>query len=96
MKRKEILLNLAGFREKREKEFGIIRIGVFGSVARDEMMDASDVDVVVELKQPDLLILAGIRQELEVLLHKRVDIMRYRERMNPFLKKRIDQEAIYV
>ena len=96
MKRHDILHILAGFREMKRDEFGIVRIGVFGSVARDEWVDASDVDVVVELAQPDLLALVGIKQELEGLLHQTVDIVRYRARMNPFLKRRIDQEAVYV
>jgi len=96
MKRNEILRILARFRELKRDEFGIVRLGVFGSVARDEMVDTSDVDIVVELAQPDLLALVGIKQELEELLHQRVDVVRYRDQMNPFLKRRIDQEAIYV
>jgi predicted nucleotidyltransferase len=54
------------------------------------------VDVVVELGQPDLLSLVGIKQELEELLHRPVDVVRYRERMNAYLKRRIEQEAVYV
>ena len=96
MRRDEILQILARFRERKQDEFGIVRIGVFGSVARDEMVDTSDVDVVVELVQPDLLVLVGIKQELEDLLHQPVDVLRYRDQMNPFLKRRIQQEAVYV
>jgi predicted nucleotidyltransferase len=96
MRRDEILQTLASFRERKQDEFGIVRIGVFGSVARGEMAGTSDVDVVVELVQPDLLILIGIKQELEDLLHEPVDVVRYRDQMNPFLKRRIEQEAIYV
>lgn len=96
MKRNQILRVLARFHESKRNEFGIMRIGVFGSVARNEMGDASDVDVVVELAQPDLLALVGIKQELEGLLHQPVDVLRYRARMNPFLKRRIEQDAIYV
>ena len=84
------------FRERRQDEFGIIRLGVFGSVARDRATEASDVDVVVELGQPDLLALVGVKQELEELLHLPTDVARYREGMNPHLKRRIEQEAIYV
>jgi len=54
--------------ETADKEFGIFRIGVFGSVARQEMTEASDVDVVVELDHPDLPILVSIKQEMEELL----------------------------
>jgi predicted nucleotidyltransferase len=96
MDRQEVLNLLARFRDRRQAEFGISRIGVFGSVARQEMTEVSDVDVVVELDHPDLFILVGIKQELEDLLHQQVDIVRYRERMNAYLKHRIEQEAIYV
>jgi predicted nucleotidyltransferase len=96
MKRDDILRTLVRFRDIRQDEFGIVRIGVFGSVARDEITDTSDVDVVVELDRPDLLTLVGIKQELEESLQRSVDVVRYRERMNAHLKRRIEQEAIYV
>lgn len=96
MKRSDILSMIAKFQNLKKDEFGIIRMGIFGSVARDEFNDASDVDVVVELKQPDLLTLIGIKQELEELLQRPVDVVRYREKMNTYLKQRIEQEAIYV
>jgi len=37
-----------------------------------------------------------IKEELEYALDKPVDVIRYRERMNTFLKNRIDREAVYV
>ncbi|GAB4403932.1 MAG: nucleotidyltransferase domain-containing protein [Anaerolineales bacterium] len=96
MTRDDILRVLARFRDTRRDEYGIVRIGIFGSVARGESTETSDVDVVVELAHPDLLLLAGIKQELEELLHRPVDVVRYRERMNPHLKARIQKEALYV
>lgn len=96
MKRSDILRALVRFRDLKQKEFGIVRIGVFGSVARDEITDTSDVDIVVELDRPDLLILVGIKQELEESLHRSVDIVRYREKMNAYLKRRIEHETVYV
>jgi len=92
----EVLQILARFQTRRQDKFGIVRLGVFGSVARDRASEASDVDIVVELERPDLLILVGVKQELEELLHVPTDIVRYREGMNPYLKRRIEQEAIYV
>jgi len=96
MERDNILHTLSRFRDLKQDEFGIVRIGVFGSVIRDELNDASDVDVVVELERPDLLTLVGIKQELEELLRRPVDVVRYRERMNDYLKHRIEREAVYV
>jgi len=96
MSRQEVLETLAQFHQNRRDEFGIVRIGIFGSTARDTASDQSDVDVVVELSEPDLLRLVGIKQELEALLDRPVDIVRYRKRMNHFLKRRIEEEAVYV
>ena len=96
MKRDDILRTLVRFRDIKQDEFGIVRIGVFGSVARDEITDTSDVDVVVKMKKPDLFYMVHIKEELEELYDVKVDIVHYRENMNAFLKKRIDREAIYV
>ena len=96
MEREEVLRAIMSFRDLKQDEFGIVRIGVFGSIARDEITSASDVDIVVELDHPDLFALVGIKQELEELLHRPVDIVRYRKRMNAYLKRQIEQEAVYV
>lgn len=96
MTRKDILQLLAKFQRDRRDEFGIVRLGIFGSTARDQFGDESDVDVVVELAHPDLFALIGIQQELEAVLQRPVDVVRYRENMNAFLKQRIQQEAVYV
>ena len=92
----ELLETLSQFQKSKGAEYQIRRIGVFGSVARNQMTETSDVDVVVELVEPDLFVLVGIKQDLEEILQRSVDIVRYRERMNQFLKQRIEQEAIYV
>jgi len=96
MGRKDILSSIKQFKKKNKTRYHILRIGIFGSAARDEMKADSDVDVVVELAKPDMFAVIGIKQDLEEQLHLPVDIVRYRERMNQFLKKRLDKEAIYV
>lgn len=96
MTRSEVLEKLALFRHNKQAEYRILRIGIFGSAARDHITDRSDVDVVVELAKPDLFAMVGIKQELEELFQRPVDIVRYREKMNPALQHRIRQEAIYV
>jgi len=95
-KRDEIILALRKFKEMNPRKYNIIKIGVFGSAARDDMKEESDIDVVVELTEPDLFKLIGIKQDLEEQFHRPVDIIRYRNNMNTFLKGRIDKEAIYV
>ncbi len=74
----------------------IVRIGLFGSAARGDMGEKSDIDIVVQLKTQDLFDLIGIKLDLEEELRTPVDIVSYWEKMNEFLKKRIDKEAVYV
>jgi uncharacterized protein len=96
MKRNEIIQLLHHDKEQDKEMYQIIQMGVLGSIAKNLMTADSDIDVVVELKKPDLFILIGIKQDLEEQLHKPVDIVRYRDQMNAFLKQRIDQEAVFV
>lgn len=65
MQQKDVLKNLANFQQTKGTEYQIRRIGIFGSAARNQLVDTSDVDIVVELLEPDLLALVGIKQDLE-------------------------------
>jgi predicted nucleotidyltransferase len=94
--REEIISILREFKNEYAEEWGIIALGVFGSVARGKADESSDIDVVVRLQKSDLFMLVGIRNELEERLKLSVDIVTYRDAMNQFLKTRIDREALYV
>lgn len=95
MGKKEIIRILGNYKKEYAERYGILTIGVFGSIARGEGKEDSDVDVVLRIAEPDLFMLAGIKNDLEERLHRSVDIVTYRENMNPFLKKRIDKEVVY-
>ncbi|MCU0858353.1 MAG: nucleotidyltransferase domain-containing protein [Pontiellaceae bacterium] len=96
MNKAETLYILKQFQGEFGLRYGILSLGIFGSLAREASSEASDVDVVVRLKEPNLFTLSRIRIELEERLNRHVDLVSYRERMNPFLKERIQQEACYV
>lgn len=94
--RDKVLETLSQFVKDYGVDFGIERLGVFGSVARGMADDESDVDVVVKMNPPNLFKLSRMRIELEECLNQHVDLVSYRPRMNAFLKERIDQEVSYV
>ena len=96
MAQQSVFEELTRYHKARAAVYGIQKLGVFGSTARGTGESQGDVDIVVELTKPDLLILVGIKQELEDILKRPVDVVRYRENMNQFLKRRIDCEAVYV
>lgn len=92
----QIIEFLHAHRDFFEREFSVEKIGIFGSYARGEASEDSDIDVVVEMKKPDLFYLIGIKQAVEEALGTRVDIVRLRDNMNAALRKRIERDAIYV
>ena len=96
MNNKEILQILKTYKEKAASRYGISRLGLFGSYASGKATEKSDIDIVIELQAPDIFKMVHIREELEELLGRPVDIVRNRKKMNPYLKKHIDKEVIYV
>lgn len=92
----EILELLRQFKAQSAAKYGLRRIGIFGSVARGEQTDQSDVDICYESEPPSLLTLERIQSELEELLGCSVDMIRMRDRMNNRLKQRILNEGIYI
>lgn len=87
---------LSRYKEQNAKNYGILRMGIFGSVARGEQKEGSDIDIYMEGEPQSLLTMAHIKGELEALFECKVDLIRLRERMNAFLRKRIIEEGIYV
>jgi hypothetical protein len=96
MKKNDILAILREFKNKYAEEYGILEIGIFGSMARDEAKEDSDLDICIITKTPNPFTLVHIKSDIEELIKKRVDIVRVREKMNPFLRERIEKEGLYV
>lgn len=94
--RQEILSLLKDFKIRQAEKYGILRMGIFGSVARGQQTEGSDVDIYYEGEAQGLFTLSHLKNELEELLESPVDIIRLRDRMNELLRKRIEREGIYV
>lgn len=75
--------------------YGVTSLRIFGSVAREQQVDGSDVDVCVEMP-PRIFKLIGVGTYLEDLLGCHVDVVRVHSNMNTLLRKEIDRDGIYV
>ena len=65
------------------KASGVTRSSVFGSYARGDQRDDSDIDILVELpKGKSLLDLIGLEQDLQDALGKKVDVGTFRAVLN--------------
>ena len=78
------------------KRNGVVRAGLFGSVARGEASRSSDVDFVVAFEgRKSLLDLVRLKLDLEDCLKRNVDVLTYRS-IHPLLRKQIMQEHVKV
>jgi len=96
MKQIEIIKILSQYKKEKSKKYGIDVLGFFGSTARAQNTESSDLDICIKTKEANPFAIVHIKSEIEQLVNKKVDIVRIREKMNPFLKSRIEKEAIYV
>lgn len=96
MHREEIITFLRDYKAHCGDQYGILSLGIFGSVARGTIRDNSDIDIFVTTRTPDPFALVHMKNDVERKLNRHMDIVRYREKMNPFLKKRIEKEGVRV
>lgn len=87
---------LADFKRAFAQKFGITKLGIFGSVARKENTENSDIDIVVEVKKPSLKLMYELKEALKQLFKCEVDLVRFRDSLRPLLKSNIERDAIYV
>lgn len=80
-------------------EYGVSRIGIFGSVAKGTMTEDSDLDIVVEFKRPIGFKFIRLVEYLESLFGKRVDVITKNGIENIRVKevaRNIERNLIYV
>lgn len=93
---KEYIELLRLFMQQKGQKYGISKMGIFGSVARGEQNENSDVDILFEGKA-NLLLHVRIKNELEELLGCSVDLIRMRNQLNDTsLKQSILNEVIFI
>ncbi len=75
-------------------KYGVENIRIFGSVARGDANDKSDIDFLfTRLRGTDLMDLGGLHSGLEETLGKKVDIVSDTA-ISPYMRERILQEAV--
>lgn len=78
------------------KKYHIKKAGIFGSHAKGDQKEGSDIDILIEpTKDMSLLDFSGLKIELEKNLKRKVDLVSYNY-INPYLKKDILESEIRV
>ena len=77
-------------------KFGISQIGLFGSYARNEQNEKSDIDILYDFKSTySLFDLITLEENLYEQLHKKVDLVSLKN-IKPYFKKYIVDDLIYL
>lgn len=96
MNKQAILARLTASIEEIRQRFSVRELAVFGSAARDETTDKSDVDVLVAFDQKaNFDVFMDLKFYLEELLGTGVDLVTEKA-LRPQVRKAIEQESIHV
>ncbi len=99
--RKEDIIKLIKDNKMKLKRFGVKKIGIFGSAARDELKENSDIDIVIEFEEDrgGLKDFGELSEFLENLFRKKVDILTpwgIKSIRIKSVKEKIEKEIEYV
>ncbi len=97
MESSDILSYLTANKERLLHDYHLTKIGLFGSIARGEQNDKSDIDLVIEFEPdtPDLYsIKLRLKKEIQSQFGMNVDICRLKY-IKPVFREQISAETIY-
>ncbi|MBE0495708.1 MAG: nucleotidyltransferase family protein [Campylobacterales bacterium] len=96
MTKEDILSYLRAHKKELNERFGVLKIGLFGSFARDEQTDESDIDLAIEIEKnkKSLGNFFAIKRELEGQFGKKVDLG-IEATLKPIVREYVKKEIIY-
>ena len=77
-----------------KNKYNVEKIGLFGSYARGEATENSDIDIFVKM-EPSLFDMVAIKEQIENDLNRKVDIIREHKNIKPIFLKMIQKDLIY-
>ena len=94
-------MDLQSLREQKRKQiletaqrYGAYNVRIFGSVARGEADEASDIDILVNLEPGrSLMDLGGLLYDLQILLGTEVDVVTEKG-LRPRIREQVLREAV--
>jgi len=95
MTKNDIFIFLKAHKDEMMQSYGLTEIGLFGSYAKGEADEDSDIDIVIKSNKKDFFIREDLREYLEKHLQKSVDVG-YIDSFRQYYKTRIEKDVIYV
>ena len=94
MTKYDVLIYLKEHYQEFYNLYNVEKIGLFGSYARDEATQHSDLDIFVTMK-PNMFDMIAIKEQIEEDLHTKVDIIREHKNIKPLFLEMIQKDLIY-
>ena len=80
--------------------YRVKKLSVFGSVVREDFALDSDIDFAVDFEENDPFkytnLYFELKEKLENLLKRRIDLIELRGIKNPFFKKELDETKVLI
>ena len=93
----EIKKELVKHKEGIRKKYGVRILGIFGSYARGEQKEVSDIDILVEIERPIGLRFFELWDNLEAILGVKIDLLTVKAvKQKPLLWESIKEDLVYV
>jgi predicted nucleotidyltransferase len=96
MKKNEIINTLQSDKQFLTDNYGVVSIALFGSYAKGLENKDSDVDFIVEFKEPSYSLLMGLYSYLENKLNSKIEIVRKGPHLSERFLNSIKKDLIYV
>ena len=90
-----IIAFLREHREELKAQFGVERVGVFGSYAKQHATAESDIDFFVVFSKKSFKNLARLYTYFEHAFGTKVDIVTDHKNMRPSLRREIEKSVVY-
>ncbi|WP_277640156.1 nucleotidyltransferase family protein [Wolinella succinogenes] len=91
-----IVMTIKQLKPELQEKFGITQLALFGSYAKGEVKDESDVDIaIISMNIKNGFLIAKAKRFLSEKLQKEVDIGLL-DSIRPFVRKRIEKDLLYV
>ena len=98
MQKQDIVEYLRTNKERVYRQYGVEFVALFGSFARDEANEDSDIDILYRVdtkKKLSMFKYLELLQHLENFFKRKIDLVRY-EKLKPRLKNYIQKDLTYV
>ncbi|WP_458699914.1 nucleotidyltransferase family protein [Sulfurospirillum sp. 1307] len=94
MTKEDILFFLRNHKQTLREKYAITQIGLFGSYARDEATEDSDIDLAISSSKKDFFLREDLKEYLQEHFKKPIDVG-YFDSFRAFYKDKISKEILY-